>query len=616
MVGLMDVVTQTQNNQPAEPFLCSDGIYVLDESGDVVVANPSFYHNLGYDPDHPPPLNVAQWDRKFVGGGWNAVLDQLTIGKTYVKECRHRRADGSEMDVEVAFRAMRQQGRIRIHASSRDISERKRGEARLRQSEEKFRLAMRYAPNGIALIDLDGRWVEVNPALCNITGYRPAEMLQRDIQSITHPDDVSLDRVYVDRLLRGEQESYHREKRYIHKQGHTVYVEVNVALARNDKGDPLYFIGQIHDITDRKMAESELQSVASQLGLVLETTAEGIIYLDSHRNVMFANPAAAHILGWPSAAHMPGLPSTEILGHLLPDGTPVDDQTCSIRHAIHNGTTLRINEDAFTRQDGIIIPVEYVVAPLPVDGIVVGAVMAFHNITERKALENDLKRSNAELEQFAYVASHDLRQPLRMISSYLGLIERHLQGTLDDQVGQYLNFALGGAQRMDRLILSLLDYSRVGRTGHTEQVDLNSVIQEAIRNLGRAIHETQATLTVAPGFPQLWGCHLELMRLFQNLIGNAIKYHAPDRPPVILVEWYDQDSQWRITVTDNGIGISEVNRERVFKVFQRLVTQDQYEGTGIGLAICKKIVEQAKGHIGIESPADGVGSCFAITLPK
>ena len=272
-------------------------------------------------------------------------------------------------------------------------------------------------------------------------------------------------------------------------------------------------------------------------------------------------------------------------------------------------------DDAFTRQDGVPIPVEYVVAPLKMDGAIVGAVMAFHDITERKTLEDELRRSNAELEQFAYVASHDLRQPLRMITSYLGLIERRLGGSLDATLTQYLNCAVDGAQRMDRLILSLLDYSRVGRMGQTEDVDLNEIIGDAIRNLEAAVQESRAAISVAPGFPVVRGRRLELMRLFQNLIGNAIKYHAPDRPPVVQVSWQDQDSQWRLDVTDNGIGIAETDRERVFKVFQRLVTRSQYEGTGIGLAICKKIIEQAKGGIHIED-AEEYGSRFVVTLPK
>ena len=243
-------------------------------------------------------------------------------------------------------------------------------------------------------------------------------------------------------------------------------------------------------------------------------------------------------------------------------------------------------------------------------------VWAADDVTERKALELDIKRSNDELERFAYVASHDLRQPLRMVGSYLTLLERRLKDRLDEEERQYVAFAVGGAQRMDRMIVDLLEYSKVGRQGtEKEVVSLGGVLSRALDNLGAAIAEAEAEVVVPAGLPQVVGHESELVRLFQNLVGNAIKFRAPDRRPCVTVECLDMAREWVVAVSDNGIGIAPEDHGRLFNVFQRLVLQEQYEGNGIGLAVCRKICENNGGRIWVESEA-GVGSTFLVALPK
>ena len=237
-----------------------------------------------------------------------------------------------------------------------------------------------------------------------------------------------------------------------------------------------------------------------------------------------------------------------------------------------------------------------------------------------RALEQQaqqLRAVNAELEQFAYVASHDLRQPLRMVTSYLSLIERRLGDRLDEDLKTFFDFAIGGARRMDQLILDLLDYSRTGRRNTPfTPVDLAQAVAGSLADLEVAIAEAKAVVTVEDDLPTVLGEQLELTRLFQNLIGNAIKYRAPDRAPRIAVECGPEADEWVVTVRDNGIGIAPEDRERAFMIFQRLVGHDAYEGTGIGLAVCRKIVENHGGRIWIEDGTAGAGSCFRFTLPK
>ncbi len=233
-----------------------------------------------------------------------------------------------------------------------------------------------------------------------------------------------------------------------------------------------------------------------------------------------------------------------------------------------------------------------------------------HELLEEQA--HELERSNRDLEQFAYVASHDLQEPLRKVASFTQLLKKRYGGELDDRADQYIDFAVDGAKRMQRLIQDLLGFSRVGRTG-TERVDvdLEASLALALDDLSETIGATGATVTHDP-LPVVVGERALLQQLFANLVGNALKFRAPDRPPVVHVGVLAHDTHWELSVADNGIGIDPQYAERVFVIFQRLHAKDVYEGTGIGLALCKRIVEYHGGRIWIE-PRDG-GTTVRFTL--
>ncbi len=230
--------------------------------------------------------------------------------------------------------------------------------------------------------------------------------------------------------------------------------------------------------------------------------------------------------------------------------------------------------------------------------------------------EGELKRSNTELEQFAYVVSHDLRQPLRMINSYLGLIRRRLPEVTGGEIGGFFDFAQDGAQRMDRMILDILDYSRIGRGEPVfAPVALSDVAAEAMLNLAAAIQEADAAITIAPDLPVLPGDRALLTRLLQNLLANALAYRSPDRRAAISLTAVEEASFWRIGIADNGIGIAFEDLDRVFGMFQRAANANGPAGTGIGLAVCKKIAQHHKGRIWAES-TPGTGTTFWFRLPK
>ena len=226
----------------------------------------------------------------------------------------------------------------------------------------------------------------------------------------------------------------------------------------------------------------------------------------------------------------------------------------------------------------------------------------------------DLARSNAELEQFAYVASHDLQEPLRMVASFTQLLAKRYAGKLDAKADEYIQYTVGGARRMQQLITDLLALSRVGTGGgEFRDVPLEDVMSDVLLNLGPAIQESGAEVA-ADSLPTVFADRGQMTQLFQNLIGNAIKFRGAELPRV-EISAVETGDEWTISVRDIGIGIAPEHSERVFQIFQRLHTRDRYPGTGIGLAVCRKIVERHSGKIWLDTSPGG-GTTFHFTLHK
>jgi len=271
------------------------------------------------------------------------------------------------------------------------------------------------------------------------------------------------------------------------------------------------------------------------------------------------------------------------------------------------------------RKDGSEFPIEIMLSPLQsAEGTLVTAAIRDISVRKKAAVVllqkvDELKRSNEELGQFAYIASHDLQEPLRMVASYTQLLSRRYKGKLDADADEFIAFAVDGASRMQRLIQDLLAYSRVGTKGK-ELLETSSedALQQALANLRGAIEESSAVVTHDP-LPPVLADEMQLTQLFQNLVGNAIKYQNPGVPRVHVSAARNGGKQWDFTVKDNGLGIDPQYFERIFGMFQRLHKRDEFAGTGIGLAICKKIVERHGGHIWVESKP-GQGSTFRFAL--
>jgi len=269
------------------------------------------------------------------------------------------------------------------------------------------------------------------------------------------------------------------------------------------------------------------------------------------------------------------------------------------------------------RADGEEFPMEASISRTQVGGRALFTVI-LRDITERELAEKkltekmaELARSNADLEQFAYIASHDLQEPLRMVAAYTQLLAERYRGRLDENADKFIAYASEGALRMQSLIQDLLAFSRVGRNG-CARVDCDAVMEEILLSLGPAIAESGAVVTHGE-LPALWANRSQITQVLQNLIGNAIKFRGTE-PPALSVQAEKTGDRWLFSVSDNGIGIAPEYAENIFVVFQRLHTRAEYPGNGIGLAICKKIVEHCGGRIWVESQASH-GSIFKFTMP-
>ncbi len=355
---------------------------------------------------------------------------------------------------------------------------------------------------------------------------------------------------------------------------------------------------------DRERTEAQLR----KLSLAIEQSPVSVVMTDRKGTIEFANAQFGVVSGYPPAEAIGRNP------RILKSGrTPVETYQ-DLWRTITSGKLWR-GELLNRRKSGELYWEAVVISPLmDRDGAITHFIGIKEDITELKRVALELERSNAELEQFCYAISHDLQQPLRMVTSYVQLLDAQYGKALDGMAKSYIGFAVDGGRRMQRMIRDLLEYSRVKTKGE-EPVPCDSgvALRDALANLTVAIRDAGAEVT-APDMPVVIADMGQLERLFQNLIGNAVKYHAPERPPRVVISTERLGSDWVFAIRDNGIGIDRASFDRVFELFQRLHTRDAYDGTGVGLALCRRIVEHHGGRIWLESEPDQ-GSTFFFTLP-
>lgn len=378
----------------------------------------------------------------------------------------------------------------KIYGSFQDIDDLKRKELDLIKSEKRFKNMFRYSANGMARIDVNGRFLETNKSYHELVGYNSEELEKLKVVDLTHKEDIPRDKELFARLEDGEIESFITDKRLFHKSGKMKWANVTVSRITNDDNFTDYFLAQLTDITERK--DSEIKLIEQQ---------------------------------------------------------------------------------------------------------------------------NELIEKNKELNQYAYITSHDLQEPVRTISSFSDLLNQQYADTIDDTGKKYLRFINEASLRLKDQIKGLLDYSRLGKKDKVPNLtDVNNVVKNVIQDLNTLITEKNATIN-SENLPSIHIYETEFMLLIQNLISNAIKFQKEDTLPLINLSAEEKDHEWKFCVSDNGIGMEERFFSKVFLIFQRLHGRKEYEGSGIGLAHCKKIIELHKGKIWVESKL-GEGSQFYFTINK
>ncbi|MBN67146.1 MAG: hypothetical protein CMM94_06230 [Rickettsiales bacterium] len=482
---------------------------------------------------------------------------------------------------------------------------------------ERFQLAMEYAPIGMAIVSPHGKWLEVNKAVCDMLGYSEAELLKIDFQTITHPEDLTIDLDHVEQMLDRKIDSYQMEKRYIHKQGHTVWALLTVGMVCEKNGAPKYFISQIQDITTQKNALLELRRKEEMLQLYTKHTPAAVAMFDTEMRYI------AYSDRWVTDYGLN--PLHDYIGECHYDVFPVIPEKYPHWLEVHKrclqGEIIQMEQDRFEGEDGSEQWLRYELRPWSdIDDEIGGMIMFTEVITDKvqseermEELVSTLEEQNTDLEQFAYICSHDLQEPLRMINTFSERLEEEIGSQLDETPRRYLDFISDGSKRAQNLIKDVLVYSRIGGDSTPAiEIDMNVLLEHVQDSLSQSIDETGAVIT-CHGLPTIHAHFSRIQQLLSNLIGNAIKYCEAKPRIELSAEPYKEG--WKFCVADNGIGIDPKYSEKIFQIFQRLHSRETYSGTGIGLAICKKVVSFYDGEIWLESEK-GNGTRFYFYIPQ
>ncbi len=594
----------------------TDGIYDWNMTTGRIYFSRRWKEMLGYAEDEVGD-GFEEWDRRLHPedrARAYATLEEYLGGKraAFMLEHRLRHKDGSYrwiLSRGVVVRDEQTGKPVRMAGSHVDLTERRLAEQALAESESKLRAFITNVPAILFSIDRNGV-------------ITMAEGLGMDVLRFLDGGIVghSVAELYGD--MPGVMESVKRalegESLVTRMQLQQLFYEVAYSPIRAPDGGVTGVIGVAHDITERHKAEQALEISERRTRLIVENAYDAYVAMDREGVIVDWNPQAERIFGWSREEAL----GRSLAQTIIPERLR-ERHLEGLVHYLHTGEGPVLNrrvELPALRRNGEEFPVELTISTMRIEESVIFSAF-IHDISERirakEELERtaaELRRSNEELEQFAYIASHDLQEPLRMVASYTQLLERRYAAQLDEGAREFIGYAVDGAKRMQQFITGLLRYSRVGTEARVlEAVNLEEVLATATANLRIAVEESGAEVK-SGALPVVLGDPRQLTQLFQNLIGNALKFRKPDVAPRVKVEAERDGEFWRISVRDNGIGLDPRFSERVFTIFQRLHTRDEYEGTGLGLAICKKIVERHGSRIWVES-TEGEGAAFLFTLP-
>jgi PAS domain S-box-containing protein len=529
-----------------------------------------------------------------------------------VGECNHQ-DERKKIESEYRLRAVEYE-KMNVTLNE-EIRQRNLSDTTLKKTLSLLNATLESTADGIYVVDQQGRITGYNQNFINMWNIPPALMESGDNKTVVNHvlSQIKNPKEFLsniqDLLVNPSRESFDM-------------IEFNDGkiFERYSKpqkiGDSV--VGRVwsfRDVTERKLAEEAKIASEIRYRRLFETAQDGILILDADTGqIVEVNPFLIEMLGFSR---------DQILGKKLWEIGLFKDIIANKENfeELQRKEYVRYEDMPIETADGQRIAVEFLSNVYTVNNKKV-IQCNIRDITVRKKLEEDLvikaaelARSNIELQQFAYVASHDLQEPLRAISGFTELLVKRYHGKIDEKADKYLDFITEGTLRMQQMIQDLLTYSRVQTQVHEfVSIDSNTSLDQALSDLQVATKEHHAIITNDP-LPTIYADQEQITKMFQNLIGNAIKFHKPGVVPNIHISAKQDENSWTFSVSDNGIGIDPQYADRIFKIFQRLHTRDEYPGTGIGLAICKRIAEQHGGTIWIES-VSGSGSTLYFTIPK
>ncbi|PCR90388.1 PAS domain S-box protein [Natrinema ejinorense] len=576
-----------------------DGVATLDVDDRFVMVNDAFCEMSGYDREELLGERVTLIQDEDIHERAEELSEDVLAGEMEYAtiEFDLETAGGDRVPVEGRFGPYEARGgSIGRTGVVRDISERKEREREL----AKYETIVETANDGIYTVNEDGRFTMVNDAYTKLTGYSREELLGSHVSLVVDEETIERAASLEEAIAEGSTDESMMEATLQTADGGRVPAEATFAML---PGDGTERIGVARDITERKERENALEESKRRYRTLVKNFPNGAVGL-------YDEELTYNVVGGELLDGL-GFSLDEVVGTTIYGRYPdelVDRIEPNFR-AVFDGESNSFDIDLGERT--------LLAHTLPVrnaDDEIYAGMVVVQNVTELREYQHQLEESNEQLEQFAYAASHDLQEPLRMVTSYLQLIGDQYGDALDEDGEEFLEFAVDGAERMRQMIDGLLEYSRIETRGDPfEPVDLDDVLDDVRKDLQMRIDESNAEITT-DDLPRVDGDDSQLRQVFQNLLSNAIEY-SEDKPPQVDISATRDDDQWVISVRDDGIGIDPDKQERIFEVFQRLHTHEEHSGTGIGLALARRIVERHDGEIWVDSEPDE-GSTFSFTLPS
>ncbi|WP_121356231.1 PAS domain S-box protein [Flavisolibacter nicotianae] len=610
-----------------------EAILTLDRDGFILYANPAAIQLTGYSIEelvNLPFRKLYPDDEDIVKAEYE--LDLAQKHGRFIVEGWRRRKDGSQFWSELTLSPIRQRNELAgFSCLLRNISEKKTHELNLRKSEERFRLMVEAVRDyAIFMLDPTGHIMSWNDGARRLKGYRADEVIGKHFSIFYTTDDLETEKPRRELEIAVATGKYEEEGWRIRKNGSLFWANILLTALFNEQNQLIGFSKVTRDLTERRDNEEVLrQSEERYRALVEQLNDYGIFMLDEKGRIVSWNEGARRINGYTAEEIIGKYFSIFYPEEDLISGKPAMELKVARAQGKYEEEGWRLRKDGTRFWASVVITAVY-----SNKGNHIGFSKVTRDLSERKEAERALKLSferyrqlaselkeantelqyaNQELEQFTSIVSHDLQEPIRTIKSFLQLIELKLNQGQHDDLKTYINKSINAANRMRELIHNLLHYSQLNKNDVVvEKIVVGDLVNEVMQNLKTAIDASRAEVRIESDVEQIEGDRVQIVQLIQNLVSNALKF-TKDNNPQVVIRCSRENGQVKFSVADNGIGIASGDMEKVFEIFRRLHTAKDYPGTGIGLAICKKIVDRHRGRIWPESEP-GKGTTFYFTL--